>query len=104
MSPCYDAEVKDLLSPDIYESLLEAVDEGKIEQQQAETIAEQLHPNVNGNFRRQVSSDKGSVFGRTQFRQILSDWFMFSAFDLKQNEAVQCLINVLKHKNLGKRI
>ena len=97
----YDAEVKNLLSDSIYKTLLEAVDKGKIDQQKAETIAEQLHPTVVGNFRRQVSSDP-TVFNRTHFREILSDWYSFSAFDLKHDQAVECLISALKHDNLGK--
>ena len=102
MSLDYDNEVKVLLGDGIYKALLKAVDEGKIDQQKAETIAEQLHPSVRGNFRRQVSSGKGFVFNRTDFREILSDWYMYSAFDLKHNEAVECLLRALKHHNLGK--
>ena len=90
-----------MLSESIYEALLKAVDESKIDQPKAETIAEQLHPTVIGNFRHQVSSDKGYVFSRTHFREILSDWYTFSAFDLKHDEAVKYLINALKHDNLG---
>ena len=102
----YDAEVKFLLGEGTYKALLKAVDEGRIDHQKAETIAEQLDSesdrNVTGNFRRQVSSDKGYVFSRTHFREILSDWYMYSAFDLKHNEAVECLLRALKHHNLGK--
>ena len=101
----YDAEVKVLLSEGIYKVLLKAVDAGKIDQQKAETIAEQLdtepEKNVIGNFRRQVSSDKGFVFNRTHFRKILSDWYANRACDLKHHEAVKCLIDALRHENLG---
>ena len=107
MSPCYDAEVKVLLSEGIYKVLLKAVDAGKIDQQKAETIAEQLdtepEKNVIGNFRRQVSSDKGFVFNRTHFREILSDWYGSKAYDLEHNEAVYCFISALKHDNLGRK-
>ena len=101
MSLDYDNEVKVLLGDGIYKALLKAVDEGKIDQQKAETIAEQLHPTLIGNFRRQVSSDKGFVFNRRHFREILSDWYMYSAFDLEHDEAVKWLIRALKHDNLG---
>ena len=105
MSLCYDAEVKGLLGEGIYNALLKAVDEGNIDQTIAGTIAEQLDSesdrNVTGNFRRQVSSDKGYVFSRTHFREILSDWYMYSAFDLKHDEAVECLLRALKDDNLG---
>ena len=67
----YDAEVKFLLGEGTYKALLKAVDEGKIDQTIAGLIAEQLHPTVIGNFHRQVSSDKGYVFSRTHFREIL---------------------------------
>ena len=100
MSPCYDAEVIVLLGEGICNALLKAVDEGKIDQQKAETIAEQLHPTVIGNFRRQVSRDS-IVFSRLHFREILLDWYMYSAFDLKHDEAVKWLIRALKHDNLG---
>ena len=102
MSLDYDNEVKVLLGDGIYKALLKAVDEGIIDQTIAGLIAEQLHPTVRGNFRRQVSSGKGFVFNRTHFREILSDWYMYSAFDLKHNEAVECLLRALKHHNLGK--
>ena len=98
----YNAAVKALLGESIYEALLKAVDEGKIDQQKAETIAEQLHRTVVGNFRRQVSSATGYIFSRTHFRDILSDWYSIIAFDLKHNEAVKCLISALKHDNLGR--
>ena len=97
----YDAQVKVLLGEGIYRALLTAVDEGIIDQTIAGLIAEQLHPTVRGNFHRQVSSDKGYVFSRTHFREILSDWYMYSAFDLKHDEAVKWLIRALKHDNLG---
>ena len=100
MRMSYNADVKDLLGESIYKALLKAVDEGKIDQKKAETIAEQLHTTVVGNFRRQVSSDP-TVFNRSHFREILSDWYSFSAFDLKHDEAVECLISALKHDNLG---
>ena len=96
----YDAQVKVLLGDGIYKALLKAVDEGRIDQQKAETIAEQLHPTVIGNFRRQVSSDKG--FSRTHFREILSEWYQHVAYELEHDEAVYCIMRALKHDNLGK--
>ena len=98
MSLNYDEKVKNLLSEGVYEVLLNAVDEGKIDQKKAESIAEQLHKSVVGDFRRQVSSDS---FDRTDFREILSGWYQYSAFDFKHEEAVKCLIRTLKHPNLG---
>ena len=98
MSLNYDEKVKDLLSEGVYEVLLTAVDEGKIDQKKAESIAEQLHKSVVGDFRRQVSSDS---FDRTDFREILSGWYQYSAFDFTHEEAVKCLIRALKHPNLG---
>ena len=101
MDISYEPEIKVLLSEDVYKAFLEAVDEGKIDQQKAETIAGLLHPTVRGNFRRQVSSDS-TVFNRDHIRKILSDWYMHSALYLSHPEAVECLINVLKHDNLGR--
>ena len=69
MSLNYDEKVKNLLSEGVYEVLLNAVDEGKIDEKNAESIAEQLHKSVVRDFRRQVSSDS---FDRTDFREILS--------------------------------
>ena len=98
MSLNNDEKVKNLLSEGVYEVLLNAVDEGKIDQKKAESIAEQLHKSVVGDFRRQVSSDS---FDRTDFREILSGWYQYSAFDFTHEEAVKCLIRALKHPNLG---
>ena len=98
---CYDADVITLIGENIHKVLLKAVDDAKIDQKKAEAIAEQLHPTVVGNFRRQVSSDS-SVFNRGHFREILSDWYRYSAFDFKHKDAVKCLVNALIHDNVGK--
>ena len=100
MTLSYEKDVKKLLGDGIYNALLEAVDDDKIDQSAAEVIADQLHPNGAVNFRRQLSSD-ATPFKRTHFRRILSDWYKCSAFELSHSEAVERLITALKHKNLG---
>ena len=106
----YDKEVRELIGEGVVRELLENVDGGNIDQQTAEIFVEVLSQcdrglechcrAINGQFLNRTKEAKFK-FDRNAFREILSDWYQACACDLSGEEAVQRLLNVLKHENLG---
>ena len=107
----WDEEVKELIGEEVVKYLLDNVDGGNIDQQTAENFVEALSQcdrgsechcrTIKGKFLNRTKEAKFK-FDRNAFREILSDWYQACACDLGGGEAVQRLLNVLKHENLGK--
>ena len=99
----YTEEVKKKLGKDNFDIMLREVNKARISAKQMKDICAQLHPEeVGGNHQRRWSTRQGAPIDGPEWREILSDWYAFSAFDLRHDEAVERLINALKHHNLGK--
>ena len=104
----YEKEVRERLGPKVVDTLLEAVDRGNLGLQQAEDLADGLHPTAQGNFLR-AKQLPNFYFDKHSVRRILSDWYQYDwpgdesgvTFNklllvLEQNEENKPLIQELK--------
>ena len=104
----YEKEVRERLGPKVVDTLLEAVDRGNLGLQQAEDLADGLHPTAQGNFLR-AKQLPNFYFDKHSLRRILSDWYQYDwpggesgvileklLMVLEQNEENQPLIQELK--------
>ena len=96
----WEIEVKSELGPNVFETLLGAVDSGVITFRKAKSIAPKLHSSVNGKLQSSIDSAGGTYqFDRSEFKQILSDWYVAD----QENVTVNRLIDVLRSKDVDLR-
>ena len=87
-------DVRRVLGDNVVDTLLREVDEGRIKEQHAEVIAQELHPRTRGNFERDRQA-RGYQLDRRAFQKILSDWYSMSS-RAEHELGVQKLIDVME--------
>ena len=89
-----DRDVQGILGLTVWTLLLTAVDEGAINQEAMLAVADLLHPKVGGGHRRRRNN--GSSDG-AEWRSILCDWHSEEMYEMKQEEAIQKLIETFRN-------
>ena len=81
----YDKEVKERLGDETYNAILEYVIKGQISNQKLTDFAQQLGQSISGNQSRWGKCDEAAM------REVLSDWWNESLFELEQHKALDML-------------
>ena len=92
-------DLRRVLGDNVVDTLLCEVDEGRINEQHAEVIAQKLHPNTRGNFERDKRKPDYQM-DRGAFRKILSDWYAMST-GAEHKKGVEKLIQIMKDPDVN---
>jgi len=100
----YEEKVKKKLGTAVRDSIIDSVHNGTIDSAKMKDIAYKLHERVGGNHMIRTISG-GKPCDSVEMRAILCDWWAedLCRKELSREEAVQKLVNIFEHDDLGLR-
>jgi len=100
----YEEKVKKKLGTAVRDSIIDSVHNGTIDSAKMKDIAYKLHERVGGNHMIRTISG-GKPCDSVEMRAILCDWWAedLCRKELSREEAVQKLVNIFEHNDLGLR-
>ena len=87
----YDKQVKEILSVTAVTILCTAATENKIDGQKMKDLSQELDPKVGGKHQK-----RGERSDDVEMREVLSDWYEQGLCDMKRNDALRRVVDILE--------